>query len=541
MRILIEAYDYPLDILKEILPHYLYQINPSKADFAKTLYVGYYNNGKGNSCLILPKIFLISSNNTILHQIDVLLASTQSIDFFLGKGVLHLSFYNYLLKLSIDLYKSFEIYSQNTNRYHDLQAINNSAIFLKSGDLYAIDILAIVLALFQCFDDNKHTFFKIKKEESAHTQKINWHKTLQNKTPFFQANAPIYWEASKEKQGNVYNIPLYNLFFQVLHLCNENYTLQRKDIPQVQDKIPIQNALKLLYTWQGLYTNALDKQILNLLLAYFEKTSHHKAAQKPYFFLCTHYEYVFEAMIDNLLSTPSLQNFKQQKDGGIIDHLFEYKALLGEGKSFYIADAKYYKESTQYSTYTQYKQYVYARNLLQEIIDKKLIANTPCSITEAYLPIGNIFLQAHIEDWQNSIDNLKTNALSPFQKTAHFSNRFFDRDTLMIVNLQLNYNFILAQYLQNTPRDKSILQAKIRSYILDIYAQHYDIYILQAPIDILQFIDIHYKKLQGKIALPNLYKNQCLLVVEKDTLYTSELSFLQAFLLPTTFHNTTKA
>ena len=83
-------------------------------------------------------------------------------------------------------------------------------------------------------------------------------------------------------------------------------------------------------------------------------------------------------MIDALVSCDDKQNLPkeltEQRDGKLVDHMFIGQGLIEQSDltselTYYIGDSKYYKRSkndrTQLGDKSIYKQYTYARNVIQ--------------------------------------------------------------------------------------------------------------------------------------------------------------------------------
>ena len=102
------------------------------------------------------------------------------------------------------------------------------------------------------------------------------------------------------------------------------------------------------------------------------------------------YNIVFEDMIDHLFSSEidptkkvdgfSLNDLKNNKDGKVIDHIYEYQSLIDNSNIFYIGDSKYYKSESEAGNLSKYKQFTYAKNVIQFNIDflkekENIIAN----------------------------------------------------------------------------------------------------------------------------------------------------------------------
>ena len=60
-----------------------------------------------------------------------------------------------------------------------------------------------------------------------------------------------------------------------------------------------------------------------------------------------------------------LVNFWQNKDGKIIDHIYEDKSLIDRSNIFFIGDSKYYKSDNTAVQNSKYKQITYAKNIIQ--------------------------------------------------------------------------------------------------------------------------------------------------------------------------------
>ena len=81
-------------------------------------------------------------------------------------------------------------------------------------------------------------------------------------------------------------------------------------------------------------------------------------------------------MVDKLLSDPiseekttsdgiSLKKLKYNEDGKVIDHIFDYESLIDNSNIFYIGDSKYYKSDNIAGKLSKYKQFTYAKNVIQ--------------------------------------------------------------------------------------------------------------------------------------------------------------------------------
>lgn len=82
---------------------------------------------------------------------------------------------------------------------------------------------------------------------------------------------------------------------------------------------------------------------------------------------------MFEAIIDELVGDNPLPDGmdKKQEDGKIVDHLFTAQSLIDceAQQTYYIGDSKYYKMGHELGSESIYKQYTYARNVIQWNLD----------------------------------------------------------------------------------------------------------------------------------------------------------------------------
>lgn len=120
-------------------------------------------------------------------------------------------------------------------------------------------------------------------------------------------------------------------------------------------------------------------RIWDLCYAFFDRE--YKIAmnrQSEDYLLAKDFEHIFEVMIDTLVSGNDKQNLPkeltEQRDGKLVDHMFVGQGLIEQSDlpaelTYYIGDSKYYKRSkndrTQLGDKSIYKQYTYARNVIQ--------------------------------------------------------------------------------------------------------------------------------------------------------------------------------
>jgi hypothetical protein len=213
----------------------------------------------------------------------------------------------------------------------------------------------------------------------------------------------------------------------------------------------------------------------NPLISNYDKAE--KIATKSYLeesVLATSFNNVFEDMIDQLVGSNELNTVKYNKDGKIIDHLYKDNSLINNGNTYYIADSKYYKESSDLGENSVYKQFTYAKNIIQYNLNlfqkgRDYLPSMRDDLTEGYNVVPNFFIRASavgeggLYDYEN--DYLKSEFETDLQNrnnklvNYHFPNRLFDRDTLVLQTYNINFLYVLAKYVEG---EDDVNKARIR-------------------------------------------------------------------------------
>lgn len=213
--------------------------------------------------------------------------------------------------------------------------------------------------------------------------------------------------------------------------------------------------------------------------------------------------------------------FREQRDGKIIDHIYLDKAPFGQGKIYYIGDSKYYIDSHFISGESVYKQYTYARNVIQECISlsyhkpEKYAAlglNYRDALTEGYCPTPNFFIRGKFlteSDNPFSTTELYINKL-PFHKKYdmqyHFPDRLFDRDTLILMTFEVNFLYILHAYAagNDVANARTALRSCFRKGFMDTLEGLYDIRQLEDASE--EYILQRFHEFNGKVFYDNATK-----------------------------------
>jgi hypothetical protein len=326
-----------------------------------------------------------------------------------------------------------------------------------------------VLNLLYFDNENKTTLLFIeKKYQSEQHKKVSWDRTIRKTLPLFTKNKqPIYVQSYNKKKIIDTEETLLTLFYSVLNDIRIEYkfSIEIDKIYKIHTgksyKKLCKDAPKILKRIKHKYFSDILKKIYKLMELYFSVGNHAKTKKRHNeFILVDKYNIIFEDMIDNLFSDtlPSeIKKLKNHDDGKIVDHIFEYDGLFDNEESiFYIGDSKYYKTGAKIGTNSKYKQFTYAKNIIQYNIDvlnsgKQVSENIRYrdELTEGYNVSPNFFIQGIISK-DMSYKNAKLTLLDKKpEKLSHFENRLFDRDTLIVHYYSINFLYVLKAYSQH--------------------------------------------------------------------------------------------
>lgn len=256
-----------------------------------------------------------------------------------------------------------------------------------------------------------------------------------------------------------------------------------------------------------------------------------ETGQKDYL-LVKNFNIVFEAIIDELVgeSRDKIPNgLKDQPDGKRIDHMYSYEGLTTydpDKPVYYIDDSKYYKRGNEVGQNSVYKQFTYARNVIQwnmnlflneedeeEIkrVQKNFgnIGKLRDDVTEGYNVIPNFFISATLDEALDYKDNIElTEKKNKSFSSLHFKNRLFDRDTLLVCHYDVNFLYVVSLYARNNKTQKAEWKNKVRKMfreeIQKMLKEQYDFYAIEARphVDGIAYIREHFKEIVGKLYSP---------------------------------------
>ena len=213
-------------------------------------------------------------------------------------------------------------------------------------------------------------------------------------------------------------------------------------------------------------------------------------------------------MIDSLIGEKSLPaGLKEQKDGKIIDHIYQGRSLIGDGNIYFIGDSKYYREDSTVGQHSRYKQFTYAKNVIQYHIDlfhkNAQTLRYRDELTEGYNPTPNFFIRGTLrDDLSDKEINLKLEGKGRYE-SKHFEDRLFDRDTLLVLTYKINFLYVLSSYVQNRGyAPDNTLRKQFREDIIKTLEEQYHFYELWPEASAEEkkaFVKEHFKQLLGKV------------------------------------------
>ena len=540
MRILFEGQPYSLELLDSFgLESYVYASRDGRE--AVVPFVGYIYSSKIDDVIfILPKVFLFKGDR----------------EEETGQGVLKIAFGKYaindvvditsehnplkadgldrvLFGLSTWIYRAIDKYSE---RHPDSEIIRRSEICGVNSDKGhdSQTLLDTILALIDFHKRNAGLFTYISIINSSGNNKIHWSKTISKVLPIIQNGEPFYAEFRNRCKSINYDEELIIIFYSVLEYlrsryffpvrANLNYELIRPS--KIDAMIESGRGTRLLRSIRRKYFKDELVKLWRLLYVFFEKSESVRSGKsREEALLAGKFDRVFEDMVDKLISDDIFADLKNNEDGKEIDHIYKDKSLVDDSQIYFIGDSKYYFYGSELEDKSIYKQFTYAKNIIQLNIN---IFNTPpcdrdekeCKIiddvryrdplTEGYNPTPNFFVRGYVrsDDLADghacyTEDRLcENNQL--IRGNAHFPNRPFDRDSLVLQAYNINFLYVLASYVSNSDDSgtKKRIHDRFRADLLKVYNSRYDFFRVTPSGDIIDFVEAHFKEYTGKMYHP---------------------------------------
>lgn len=377
MRILIEEYQYEVADVRDILQGLDALENVEGK--VSVHYVGYfYNVSLGDCVFILPKVLLkdVNGKELAFGKYD-----PRDIVELNDKSPLNKIERDFIYKFAVWIYRAIVVYKNDKRNDSTIVYQKKIAQAGRGSRRQSNTFLDILLALIQFNKDNKSFFFFVLKNIHSGYNKINWTRTIGTTTAIIQDGNAIYLRPVNKKRKINFDEELLVIFFSILNYIGDTYGFE-KEINCNFELIRGRQFEKYLKGYgkvrlqQIKYKYFSDKalQLWQLCYAFFDESRQVfvNTDQKEYLLVKSFY-IVFEAIIDALVGDCPLPDGmeKKQEDGKIVDHLYTAKSLIegNSGNTYYIGDSKYYKMGNELGRESVYKQYTYARNVIQWNLD----------------------------------------------------------------------------------------------------------------------------------------------------------------------------
>ena len=548
MRILIEEHKYEAQDVKDIL-HGIDALESVEGRVSLN-YVGYFYNTQLKDCVfILPKVLLEDKDGQELvfghHDPKDIINLDE-------KNPLSETEKKFIYEFAVWIYRAIVVFKQSNQ---DSGIVFHKKIIQagKGRRKLSNTFLDILLALIQFNKDNQSFFFFVLRNLHSGYNKINWTRTIGTTNAIVQDNRPIYLNPVNKKRQINFDEELLVIFFSILNYIGDQYGFP-KDINCNFNLIKgkqfetYRKGLGKVRLQQIKYKYFSDKalELWELCYAFFDnanKVFTNKDQQE--YLLVKNFNIVFEAIIDELIGERDIpKGLKEQEDGKRVDHMYTYKGLTTHEEDkpiYYIGDSKYYKRGNQIGKESVYKQFTYARNVIQWHLNlfmddekedadwKNRLPELRDDVTEGYNVIPNFFISAKLNEELSYKEEIeRTDRRFTHFDNKHFKNRLFDRDTLLVCHYDVNFLYVVSLYARNNTFQKDSWKVKVREKfrreIQRMLEEKYDFYAMSAHpgVDAEAYIKEHFQDVLGKIYAPYGDKNVLSLALDKDKAYKGE-------------------
>ena len=545
MILLIEGYKYKADDVKEVLEGLGLLENLNQEVIVN--YVGYMYNPHIKDCVFILHKVLIDENEKAFGHID----PTDLIHLDKAESLTEEE-RRFIYEFAVWIYRALYVF-KNSNPDNDIIYHKQMTKVGNHHRHMTNTFLEVLLALVDFNKKNQNFFMMVLRNLHSGNNKINWTKTISSSQAFVQdEEEPIYLDPVNKKRQINFDEELLVIFFSIL-----NYIRGRYGFP-----VQIQMGYELILGEQfNRYLNGYgqirlrqikykyfsDKTLYlwELCYAFFER-SHQIAitSELQEYLVAKNFNIVFEAIIDELVGDKELpEGLKDQPDGKIVDHLYSYKSLTTTGDEnkdvFYIGDSKYYKLGNEIGSESVYKQFTYARNVIQWNMNlfldgkdnnwSKRVSKYRDEVTEGYNIVPNFFISARMDKELSYDDKIyETQKDNKFFIQRHFENRLFDRDTLLIYHYDVNFLYVVSLYAQNDDGAKQQWKDKVRALFRKEIQQKlqgdFKFYAMTAHpnVDATQYIEENFKEVLGKLYQPFPNKEFFSLALDSNEKYKLE-------------------
>lgn len=472
MILLFEEYHYPKQLLKEVLGSYGHLATELKNGKAKVQYVGYFfSKERGDSVFILPKVFIEEQEKAKLafgKYVPEDIVSISANEEGVVKRLIEDGDHNVVFELSVWIYRAI---TQFISRNIDTDIVEDAIIQnpTDANGERSQTMLDIILQLLDFHKKHRHLFTYVSIINASGNNKIHWGKTISKTQPIIKEKTPYYVEFRNKNKAVNLDEELIVLFYSTLEYLCDTYNFRIKSDVQyellssqkIRDLIETKRGTRILKKIRRKYFTDEFVKLWRLLYTFFdmaENIKSHKYHEDR--LLVKNFNIVFEDMIDYLIGSKMEDipdELKNQADGKIVDHIYKAKSLIDDNDIYYVGDSKYYAAWNEVGSNSIYKQFTYAKNIIQfninllhhwEPQDKSKDNYLPYrdSLTEGYNITPNFFIRGVVDSQNISYEENIKEQSDVVRFNRHFYNRLFDRDTLILKEYNINFLYVLSTY-----------------------------------------------------------------------------------------------
>ena len=539
MRVIIEGYCYRASAVRDVL-HELSTLENVGGEISVG-YVGYYYNPQLKDCVfILPKV-LVNEENKVFSRLD----PHDIIDLDNCK-LLTSEERNFIYEFAVWIYRAIEVFNKS-NPNSGIVLHRKIAEMGKGKRVLSNTFLDILLSLLR-FNKERHSFFTtVLHNLHSGYNKINWTRTISRSMAWVQNDVPVYLNPVNKKRQINTDEELIIIYFSILNHISETYGFP-VDITLGFELIKgrkFEHYLKgygkrRLKQIKYRYFSDIQLRLWELCYAFFDKAHQiHIVAEQREYLLVKSFNIVFEAIIDELIGDKEVpRGLKDQDDGKRVDHIYSYRNLTNNEEDrpiYYIGDSKYYKIGNKISDESVYKQFTYARNVIQWNLNLFLDNSEQNAalrkehpiyrdeLTEGYNIVPNFFISAKMDEKLSYADNVSTtNRENNTFLSRHFENRLFDRDTLLVYHYDVNFLYVVSLYARENAHQKAQWKQKVRELfrekIQEALEENYKFYAMtpKPGVNHEKYLRENFQELLGKVYRPFDDTNYLSLALDKQ-------------------------
>lgn len=539
MRVIIEGYCYRASAVRDVL-HELSTLENVGGEISVG-YVGYYYNPQLRDCVfILPKV-LVNEENKVFSRLD----PHDIIDLDNCK-LLTSEERNFIYEFAVWIYRAIEVFNKS-NPNSGIVLHRKIAEMGKGKRVLSNSFLDILLSLLR-FNKEHYSFFTtILRNLHSGYNKINWTRTISRSTAWVQNDVPVYLNPVNKKRQINTDEELIIIYFSILNHISETYGFP-VDITLGFELIKgrkFEHYLKgygkrRLQQIKYRYFSDIQLRLWEMCYAFFDKAHQiHIVAEQREYLLVKNFNIVFEAIIDELIGDKEPpRGLKDQDDGKRVDHIYSYRNLTNNEEDrpiYYIGDSKYYKIGNKISAESVYKQFTYARNVIQWNLNLFLDNSEENAAlrkehpiyrdeqTEGYNIVPNFFISAKMDEKLSYADNVSTiNRENNTFLSRHFENRLFDRDTLLVYHYDVNFLYVVSLYARENAHQKAQWKQKVRELFREkiqaALEENYKFYAMtpKPGVNHEKYLRENFQELLGKVYRPFDDTNYLSLALDKQ-------------------------